>query len=36
MSDWEERDRSWRRFRKEIEEGRRGKLAKRLGISGGK
>jgi len=32
MSDWEERDRSWKRYRREVEEGKRGKLARRLGL----
>jgi hypothetical protein len=32
MSDWEERDQSWRKFRKDIERGNKGKLAKRLGL----
>ncbi|KAG9231831.1 hypothetical protein BJ875DRAFT_468450 [Amylocarpus encephaloides] len=32
MSDWEERDKSWKKFRKEIEEGKSTKLAKRLGL----
>ncbi|RDL41584.1 Uncharacterized protein BP5553_01563 [Venustampulla echinocandica] len=33
MSDWEERDKSWTKFRKELEGGKRHKLAKRLGIN---
>jgi hypothetical protein len=32
MSDWEERDKSWRKFRRELEGGKRAKLAKRLGM----
>jgi len=32
MSDWEERDKSWKKFRQELEGGKRGKLAKRLGM----
>jgi len=35
MSDWEERDRSWKKFRKEVEEGKRGKLARRMGLKKG-
>jgi hypothetical protein len=35
MSDWEERDKSWKKFRREVEEGKRGKLARRLGIGRG-
>ncbi|KAE8454479.1 hypothetical protein EG329_000102 [Mollisiaceae sp. DMI_Dod_QoI] len=34
MSDWEERDKSWKKFRKEVEGAKRGKLAKRLGLRG--
>jgi len=34
MSDWEERDKSWKKFRKELEGGKRAKLAKRLGVGG--
>ena len=33
MSDWEERDKSWKKFRQEVEGGKRAKLAKRLGMS---
>jgi hypothetical protein len=33
MNDWEERDKSWKKFRKEVEEGRSSKLAKRLGLT---
>lgn len=32
MSDWEERDKSWKKFRQELEGGKRAKLAKRLGM----
>jgi hypothetical protein len=32
MSDWEERDNSWKKFRQELEGGKRAKLAKRLGM----
>jgi hypothetical protein len=32
MSDWEERDKSWKKFRLELEGGKRAKLAKRLGM----
>ncbi|KAH8816791.1 hypothetical protein F5884DRAFT_234796 [Xylogone sp. PMI_703] len=32
MKDWEERDRSWKKFRREVENGKRGKLARRLGL----
>ncbi|KAF4624036.1 hypothetical protein G7Y89_g14139 [Cudoniella acicularis] len=32
MADWEERDQSWKKFRQEVEEGKRSKLAKRLGL----
>jgi hypothetical protein len=32
MSDWEERDKSWKKFREEFEGGNRAKLAKKLGI----
>ena len=32
MGDWEERERSWSKFRKELEGGKRGKLARRLGL----
>jgi len=32
MTDWEERNQSWRRFRKGLVRGNKGKLAKRLGI----
>ncbi len=32
MSDWEERDKSWEKFRHELEGGKRAKLAKRLGM----
>jgi hypothetical protein len=32
MSDWEERDKSWKKFRQELESGKRAKLAKRLGM----
>ncbi|RFU23661.1 hypothetical protein B7463_g12677, partial [Scytalidium lignicola] len=32
MKDWEERDRSWKKFRQEVESGKRGKLARRLGL----
>jgi len=30
MSDWEERDKSWKKFRRELEGGKREKLARRL------
>lgn len=33
MSDWEERDKSWRKFRQELQGGNRAKLARRLGMS---
>lgn len=33
MSDWEERDKSWKKFRRELEGGNRAKLARRLGVS---
>jgi hypothetical protein len=33
MSDWEERDKSWKKFRQEVEGGKRAKLARRLGMS---
>jgi len=33
MSDWEERDKSWKKFRRELEQGKRHKLAKRLGMN---
>jgi hypothetical protein len=33
MSDWEERDKSWKQFRRELEGGKRAKLARRLGMS---
>lgn len=36
MSDWEERDKSWRKFRQELEGGKRHKLAKRLGVNKGR
>ena len=36
MSDWEERDKSWKKFRKELECGKRAKLARRLGMSKGR
>jgi hypothetical protein len=36
MSDWEERDKSWRKFREELEGGKRHKLAKRLGVNKGR
>jgi hypothetical protein len=32
MKDWEEREKSWNKFRAEVEGGQRGKLAKRLGL----
>ncbi|TAQ83135.1 hypothetical protein B7494_g8541 [Chlorociboria aeruginascens] len=32
MSDWEERDKSWKKFRKELEGGKRARLARRLGM----
>ncbi len=32
MSDWEERDKSWKKFREEVERGKSTKLAKRLGV----
>lgn len=32
MRDWEDRDQSWRNFRKDIERGNKGKLATRLGL----
>jgi hypothetical protein len=32
MSDWEERDRSWKRFRGGIEVGKRGKFERRFGM----
>ncbi|KAH8660775.1 hypothetical protein BGZ60DRAFT_113012 [Tricladium varicosporioides] len=32
MADWEERDKSWKKFRQEVEGGKRAKLAKRLGL----
>jgi hypothetical protein len=32
MNDWEDRDQSWRKFRKGIERENKGKLAKRLGL----
>jgi hypothetical protein len=32
MKDWEEREKSWNKFRSEVEQGKRGKLAKRLGM----
>lgn len=32
MSDWEARDKSWAKFRKEVEGGKRHKLARRFGI----
>ena len=32
MSDWEERDKNWKKFRQELEGGKRAKLAKRLGM----
>jgi hypothetical protein len=32
MKDWEEREKSWNKFRLEVEQGKRGKLAKRLGM----
>lgn len=32
MSDWEERGKSWKKFRKELENGKRGKLTTRLGM----
>ena len=35
MSDWEERDKSWTKFRQELEGGKRAKLARRLGMSRG-
>ncbi|KAJ9155488.1 hypothetical protein NKR23_g1995 [Pleurostoma richardsiae] len=31
MKDWDERERSWKQFRREIETGSRGKLARRIG-----
>lgn len=36
MSDWEERDKSWKKFRQELEGGKRHKLAKRLGVNKGR
>jgi hypothetical protein len=33
MKDWEEREKSWSKFRSEVEQGKRGKLAKRLGMN---
>lgn len=36
MSDWEERDKSWKKFRQELEGGKRYKLAKRLGVNKGR
>ena len=35
MSDWEERDKSWKNFREEVQGGKRHKLAKRLGVNWG-
>jgi hypothetical protein len=32
MTDWEERDKSWKKFRKELEGGKREKLVRRLGL----
>jgi hypothetical protein len=32
MKDWEEREKSWNKFRVEVEQGKRGKLARRLGM----
>lgn len=32
MKDWEEREKSWNKFRMEVEQGKRGKLARRLGL----
>jgi hypothetical protein len=31
MKDWEERERSWTRFRREVDSGQRKNLAKRIG-----
>jgi hypothetical protein len=36
MSDWAERDKSWKKFREELEGGKRHKLAKRLGVNKGR
>jgi len=35
MKDWEEREKSWNKFRREVEQGKRGKLASRLGLGKG-
>jgi hypothetical protein len=32
MKDWEERDRSWAKYRREVEMGNRVKLARQLGV----
>jgi len=36
MKDWEEREKSWARFRQEVEGGKRAKLARRMGMGKGK
>ncbi len=36
MSDWEERDKSWRKLREELEGGKRANLVKRLGVNRGR
>jgi len=36
MKDWEEREKSWAKFRSEVEQGKRTKLASRLGMGKGK
>ncbi len=36
MKDWDEREKSWAKFRSEVEGGKRTKLATRLGLGKGR